>query len=122
MSAALRRNNAAHRNVAPNSGDSGGSSLIRRRFNAHRIAKQKGVASSSAAKTAVTAAALAATAYARVLGRKIEFASSVDPHDLEEATQHPFDADKTQRQLACVQWVVPALTGCLVVFNALQGE
>ncbi|WP_435271141.1 hypothetical protein [Streptomyces sp. 1222.5] len=98
----------------------GGSGLLA--VNAHRIAKQKGVASSSAAKTVVTAAALAASCYARVLGRKVELASSVDPHDLEEAAQHPFDADKAQRQLACVQWVVPALTGCLVVLNALQGE
>ncbi|WP_435279638.1 hypothetical protein [Streptomyces sp. 1222.5] len=98
----------------------GGSGLLA--VNAHRLAKQKGVASSSAAKTAVTAAALAATAYARVLGKKIELASSVDPHDLEEAARRPFDADKAQRQLACVQWVVPALTGCLVVLNALQGE
>ncbi|WP_333777569.1 hypothetical protein [Streptomyces sp. IBSBF 3136] len=98
----------------------GGSGLLA--VNAHRLAKQKGVAASSAAKTVVTAAALAATAYARVLGKKLELASSVDPQDLEEAAQHPFDADRARRHLACVQWVVPALTGCLVVLNALQGE
>ncbi|MFC9282254.1 hypothetical protein [Streptomyces collinus] len=54
----------------------GGSGLLA--VNTHRLAKQKGVASSSAAKTVVTAAALAATAYARILGRKIDLACSVD--------------------------------------------
>ncbi|MFD3735039.1 FAD-dependent oxidoreductase [Streptomyces sp. NPDC058632] len=30
--------------------------------------------------------------------------------------------DKAQRQLTYMQWAVPALTGCLVVLNALHGE
>ncbi|GJF27201.1 hypothetical protein [Streptomyces sp. HO565] len=29
---------------------------------------------------------------------------------------------RAQRQLTCVQWAVPAQTGCLVVLNALHGE
>ncbi|MCP3770217.1 MULTISPECIES: hypothetical protein [unclassified Streptomyces] len=90
--------------------------------NTHRVAMQKGVASSTAAKTVVTAGALAATAYARVLGKKVELASSTDPQDIEKAEQHPLDVDKARRQLACVQWAVPALTGCLVILNALHGE
>ncbi|WP_225800294.1 hypothetical protein [Streptomyces sp. NK15101] len=90
--------------------------------NAHRVATQQGVAASTAAKTVVTAAALAATAYARVLGKKVELASSSDPEDAEKASKHPVDLDKARRQLACAQWVVPALTGCLVVLNALHGE
>ncbi|MFJ4341561.1 hypothetical protein [Streptomyces sp. NPDC088915] len=90
--------------------------------NAHRVATQQGVAASTAAKTVVTAAALAATAYARVLGKKVELASSSDPEDAEKARKHPVDLDKARRQLACAQWAVPALTGCLVVLNALHGE
>ncbi|WP_081238503.1 hypothetical protein [Streptomyces viridosporus] len=90
--------------------------------NAHRVATQKGVGASTTVKTAVTAAALAATAYARVLGKKIELASSPDPRDAEQAEKHPIDINKAQRQLAYVQWAVPALTGCLVVLNALHGE
>ncbi|SEE24509.1 hypothetical protein [Streptomyces sp. TLI_105] len=90
--------------------------------NAHRVATQQGVAASTAAKTVVTAAALAATAYARVLGKKVELASSSDPEDAEKASKHPIDLDKARRQLACARWVVPALTGCLVVLNALHGE
>lgn len=98
----------------------GGGGLLA--VNAHRVATQQGVAASTAAKAAVTGAALAATAYARVLGKKVELASSPDPADAEEARQHPVDLDKARRQLACVQWAVPALTGCLVVLNALHGE
>lgn len=97
----------------------GGGLLV---VNAHRVANQQGVAASTTAKTVVTAAALAATAYARVLGKKVELASSSDPEDIEKAEQHPIDMDRTRRQLACVQWVVPALTGTLVVLNALHGE
>ncbi|WP_435191399.1 hypothetical protein [Streptomyces sp. bgisy126] len=90
--------------------------------NAHRVATQQGVAASTAAKTVVTGAALAATAYARVLGKKVELASSGDPGDAERSAEHPVDLDKARRQLAWVQWAVPALTGCLVVLNALHGE
>lgn len=76
---------------------------------------------STTAKTVVTAAALAATAYARILGKKVELASS-DPDDNEKAGRHPVDLRQARRQLACAQWAVPALTGCLVVLNALHGE
>ncbi|WP_055596819.1 hypothetical protein [Streptomyces hirsutus] len=98
----------------------GGGGLLA--VNTHRVAMQKGVASSTAAKTVVTAGALAATAYARILGKKVELASSSDPQDIEKAEQHPIDVDKARRQLAYAQWVVPALTGCLVILNALHGE
>lgn len=98
----------------------GGGGLLA--VNAHRVATQKGVAASTTAKTVVTAAALAATAYARVLGKKIELASSQDPEEHEKTARHLIDIDQARRQLAYVQWAVPALTGCLVVLNALHGE
>jgi hypothetical protein len=91
--------------------------------NAHRVAAQQGVGASTAAKTVVTAAALATTAYARASwGKKIELASSSDLDDAEKAGKHPIDLDKARRQLATAQWAVPALTGCLVVLSALHGE
>ncbi|MFF3737134.1 hypothetical protein [Streptomyces sp. NPDC002566] len=98
----------------------GGGGLLA--VNAHRVATQQGVAASTTAKTVVTAAALAATAYARVLGKKVELASSTDPDDAEKAAKHPADLEKARRQLHLAQWTVPALTGCLVVLNALHGE
>ncbi|MER7895678.1 hypothetical protein ABTX62_05990 [Streptomyces sp. NPDC096046] len=98
----------------------GGGGLLA--VNAHRVATQQGVGASTAAKTVVTAAALAATAYARILGKKVELASSTDHGDAEQAEKHPIDLDKARRHLAATQWAVPALTGCLVVLNALHGE
>lgn len=98
----------------------GGGGLLA--VNAHRVATQHGVAASTTAKTVVTGAALATTAYARVLGKKIELASSHDSQDREKAVKHPIDIDQARRHLACVQWAVPALTGCLLVLNALHGE
>lgn len=90
--------------------------------NAARIANQQGVAASTVAKTVLTGVALAATAYSRVLGKKLELASSGDPEDAEKAAKHPVDTDKAQRQLAVLQWTIPALTGGLLVLNALHGE
>jgi hypothetical protein len=80
--------------------------------NAHRVAGQKGVAASTIAKSVVTAAALAATGYSRVLGKKVELASSGSPDDAEK---HPVDLEAARR-------AVPGLTGLLVVLNALHGE
>ncbi|MGW5969631.1 hypothetical protein [Streptomyces sp. NPDC055186] len=98
----------------------GGGGLLA--VNAHRVATQQGVAASTTAKTVVTVGALAATAYARTLGKKIELAYSPDPQDAERAERHPIDTADARRQLTYVQWAVPALTGCLVILNALHGE
>ncbi|MFJ2060542.1 hypothetical protein ACIOMM_32055 [Streptomyces sp. NPDC087908] len=90
--------------------------------NAARVAAQKGVAASTLAKTVLTGAALAATAYTRIAGKKIEHAASDDPHDAEKAEQHPLDTGQAQHHLAYAQWAVPALTCGLIVLNALHGE
>ncbi|MDN3296328.1 hypothetical protein QWM81_20115 [Streptomyces ficellus] len=90
--------------------------------NAARVVGQQGVATSTVVKTALTGAALAATAYSRVLGKKIELAASSDPQDAEKAAKHPIDTDKAQRHLSFMQWSVPALTGGLLILNALHGE
>ncbi|MEE1753137.1 hypothetical protein [Streptomyces sp. SP18CS02] len=90
--------------------------------NAPRVAAQQGVAASTLAKTVLTGAALAATAYTRMLGKKIELASSSNPEDAEKAAKHPIDTEKAQKHLACMQWTIPALTGGLLILNALHGE
>ncbi|REF36346.1 hypothetical protein [Thermasporomyces composti] len=90
--------------------------------NRHRIVKQKGVLASTIAKTALTGAALAATAYARKLGKKIEMASSPDQETAAKADQYPVDVEAAQKQLSVVQWTVPALTGAVEVLNSLHGE
>jgi hypothetical protein len=91
--------------------------------NKGRLAGQQGVAAASAVKTALTVAALGTTAYARVLGKKLESAGEVPVEG--GTTPNPATPDKVaraQRQLTALQWVIPALTGALLVVNARMGE
>ncbi|GGX81294.1 hypothetical protein [Streptomyces fructofermentans] len=90
--------------------------------NRGRVRDQKGVAGSTAAKTALTSAALVATAYTRALGKKVDLATSQKEEDRETAEEAPLSQQDAQKQLALMQWVVPALTAGLVVLNALHGE
>ncbi|UUS33921.1 MULTISPECIES: hypothetical protein [Streptomyces] len=90
--------------------------------NSARVAYQSGVGASTIAKTVLTGAALAATAYSRVLGKKIELASSPDFEDQEAAADHPVELEQAQRHLAMLQWALPALTAGVLVLNALHGE
>ncbi|MFG2307048.1 hypothetical protein [Actinacidiphila glaucinigra] len=90
--------------------------------NAARVVAQQGVAASTLAKTVLTGAAVAATVYTRVLGKKLELACSDRPEDAEKAARHPIEVDKAQRHLALMQWAVPALTGGLLVLNAVHNE
>ena len=91
--------------------------------NQGRIAGQEGVASMALAKTALTVAALGVTAYSRGLGRKVSQADAVPARSgTEPAPTTPETVAKAQRQLAVLQWVVPALTGALVVVSSLAGE
>src|SRR5215207_3821939 len=91
--------------------------------NKGRLAGQQGVAATSTVKTALTVAALGATAYARVLGKQLERAGEVP---VEGGTTPnpttPEDVAGAQRQLTALQWVIPALTGALLVVNARMGE
>ncbi|MFD9420923.1 hypothetical protein ACFWC9_40620 [Streptomyces goshikiensis] len=72
-------------------------------------------------KTLLTGAALAATAYARMLGKKIELDSTQDPQDAEEVAGS-FDTSKADRYLSYAQWLVPAVTGGLLILGALHGQ
>jgi hypothetical protein len=91
--------------------------------NKGRVGGQSGVGTATVAKTVVLAASLAATAYSRVLGQKVSSnqnqpaASGVDP-----VRSTSSDVAKAQRQLKALQWAIPALTGSMVVLNALHGE
>ncbi|MGI8809847.1 MAG: hypothetical protein ACR2KK_18795 [Acidimicrobiales bacterium] len=91
--------------------------------NKGRIAGQKGVASTAIAKTAVTAGALAATAYARALGQKVISAGDVPVEGgTNPSTETPPEVAGAQRKLNVLQWAIPALTGTLLVMDALMGE
>ena len=91
--------------------------------NTGRLSGQKGVGSMALAKTALTAAALGATAYSRVLGKKVSEHTDVPAASgTEPAPTTPHDVAAAQKQLAMLQWVVPGLTGALVVVSAFAGE
>jgi hypothetical protein len=91
--------------------------------NKSRIGAQEGVATMAVVKTVLTAAALGATGYSRVLGRKVSAQKDV-PVDAGDnpSFQTPEDVAAAQRQLKLLQWVIPALTGALVVVSAFAGE
>jgi hypothetical protein len=91
--------------------------------NKGRVAGQQGVAQATLVKTALTGAALAATAWSRALGAKLDQAGEV-PVDggTDPSMDTPEDVAKAQRQLKVLQWVIPALTGAVLVLNARMGE
>jgi hypothetical protein len=91
--------------------------------NSSRVANQKGVGTMAIVKTATTAAALGVTAYARVLGKKIDKHGAVPVADgTTPTTTTPPEVAAAQSQLKALQWAIPALTGALVVISAVAGE
>jgi hypothetical protein len=91
--------------------------------NKGRVVSQRGVGQASVVKMALTVAALTATAYSRVLGRKLEQTSAAPVEDATTpAEETPAQVAGPQRQLRALQWIIPALTGALLVVNALMGE
>jgi hypothetical protein len=91
--------------------------------NKGRVASQQGVASATVAKTALTGAALAATAWSRALGAELNEAGEAPVSGgTDPSGDTPEDVAKAQRQLKVLQWVIPALTGAVLVLNARMGE
>lgn len=91
--------------------------------NSQRISNQKGVATMAVVKTALTVGALAVTGYSRVLGKKVSQSAAVPVADGTTPTlETPPTVAKSQKQLKALQWLVPALTGALVVVSAFAGE
>jgi hypothetical protein len=100
-----------------------GGSVIQLVDNKGRITAQSGVGAMVVTKTALTVAALGATAYSRVLGRKVSQQTAVPAESgTSPAATTPKPVADAQRQLAILQWVVPALTGALVVVTSIAGE
>jgi len=91
--------------------------------NRHRARHQSGVTSNTVAKIALTGAALGATVYSGILGAKT---AQGDGHSVDGATEPgastPDDVAAAQTQLRYLQWVLPLLTGAILVLGAQQGE
>jgi hypothetical protein len=91
--------------------------------NKGRVASQQGVAQATVVKTALTGAALAATAWSRALGAKLNEAGEVPVEGgTDPSIDTAEDVAKAQRQLKVLQWAIPALTGAVLVLNARMGE
>ena len=74
-------------------------------------------------KTGLTVAALAVTGYSRILGARISAYQDVPVSDgTTPSGQTPAEVATAQKQLAALQWAVPALTGALIVVSSLAGE
>ena len=88
-----------------------------------RVMAQAGVGRMSATKTGLTVAALAATGYSRLLGMKIEKAGETPTEGITEPNHEtPSKVAATQRRLKVMQWMIPALTGALIVITSFAGE
>lgn len=91
--------------------------------NKGRIGSQEGVGSMVVVKTTLTVAALAATAYSRLLGRRVSKLTDVPVQSgTEPESATPDGVAQAQRQLAVLQWAIPALSGALVLVSAFAGE
>ncbi len=91
--------------------------------NSKRVAADSGSQVNTAVKTVLTVAAMGATGYAGYLGTKIAKHADEGAHGATEpAADAPPELASAQKQLAIVQWAIPALTGVLVVLGAQQGE
>jgi hypothetical protein len=91
--------------------------------NRDRLRMEEGVATMSIVKTALTGAALGATAYSRILGSKVSARTDVPVASATEPAQAtPADVASAQGQLRGLQWAVPALTGALVVVSSFASE
>jgi CBS domain-containing protein len=99
----------------------GGSMLLV--ANKGRLAGQRGVATATIAKTALTGLALAATGYSRALGAKLQRVGDAPVEGGTTPTEDsPDEVASVQRQLNVLQWVIPGLTGATLVLNAQMGE
>lgn len=91
--------------------------------NKARLAGQPEARTNTVVKLILTVAAAGATLYSGMLGTRI--AAHADEGAEGVTEPHPFasaELASAQRQQRVLQWVLPALTGVLIVLGAQQGE
>ena len=98
----------------------GGAGLIL--GNKSRLASQPEARTNTKVKLVLTIAAAAATLYAGILGTKISKHADAGGEGVTEPNPDaPDELIAVQRQQKVLQWVLPALTGALIVLGAQQG-
>ena len=91
--------------------------------NKGRVVGQRGVATNTFVKAALTTVALASTAFSGWKGKTVaEVGTFPSDGAVTPSEQTPPDAAAAQRQLRVAQWVTPALTAAIIVLGAVQGE
>jgi enoyl-CoA hydratase/carnithine racemase len=99
----------------------GGAQLMK--ANKGRVATQKGVLGNTKVKLALTAGALGATAYSRLLGQKVMNAGDVPvAGGTDSLPSTPPEVAKAQKQLKALQWAIPGLTGAVLASSSLHEE
>ena len=93
------------------------------RENGNGLRAQDGLERTMAVQAGLTAAALGATVYSRLLGRKVLKAGDVPVESGTQPTNGtPPEVKGAQRQLRVLQWAIPALTGALMVTSRLAEQ
>ncbi|MGY1601409.1 hypothetical protein [Geodermatophilus sp. SYSU D00815] len=91
--------------------------------NRTRVARQQGAAGLSVTKTALTLAALGVTAYSRALGQIVSQGGATPSKKATKPSKRARrEIAAAQERLDALQWVVPAITGALVVVSSYAGE
>ena len=99
----------------------GGAQLLK--ANKGRVAAQKGVLANTNIKLALTAGALGATAYSRILGQKVIKAGDVPiAGGTASLPSTPPEVAAAQKQLKALQWAIPGLTGAMLASSAMHEE
>ncbi|MCA1712882.1 MAG: hypothetical protein LC789_15100 [Actinobacteria bacterium] len=99
----------------------GGAQLMK--ANKGRVATQKGVLANTNIKLALTAGALGATAYSRLLGQKVMNAGDVPvAGGTDSLPSTPPEVAKAQKQLKALQWAIPGLTGAVLASSSMHEE
>ena len=99
----------------------GGAGLVL--ANRKRVREQSGVTANTYTKAAVTAVAMATTAYSGLLGAKLAAAGDVHADGATEPNKStPEQVAAAQTRLKALQWATPVLTALIVIMGAQQGE
>ncbi|PPB47936.1 hypothetical protein [Arthrobacter pityocampae] len=91
--------------------------------NKGRVAAQDSVASNTVLKSVVTVVGMAVALYSGMLGKKVgELAEQGSAGATEPRPGASDELAKAQSQLKITQWLLPVISGVVVVMGAKQGE
>ena len=91
--------------------------------NKGRVSAQDGVGSNTVSKTIVTVLGMALSLYSGILGKKVgELAEQGAEGATESRPGASDELTKAQSQLKYTQWLLPVVSGIVIIMGAKQGE